>query len=412
MHILTAVHRYLPAATGSEVYAARTSEELVQRGHRVSVCCTNEVNAAEGSYAPAGTTTVNGVTVHRFADAGFYGLPAIEIAAPLRRLAGRLGLHTLWGSLNDAGGARVVREMLRHDADLIHAVPVPHVEIASSVVLKRLREIPIAATPFYHYALPAFTVHDRHWGPVLAQFDVVVASTEAESAYLGRIGVPPERIRRLGVGVEFDAIHGSDAGPWRQELGIPGDAFCVLAASANLASEEKGIPYLLKAAQRLPALHFVFAGGSTAQWAALARQHGVSRNCHYAGFVSGLRKYQLYNACDAFALPSIADAAGIVYLEAMSAGKPVVLSDLASMVEMGRGAGLNVPFANVDAIVAALTRLRDEESLYRELSLKAVQVAREHAWPAIAARLEAVFQDTVRNHDAAAARPSRAAGGT
>jgi phosphatidyl-myo-inositol dimannoside synthase len=105
----------------------------------------------------------------------------------------------------------------------------------------------------------------------------------------------------------------------------------ILTVGRWLASERyKGMDTLISALPRLlprwPELQLALVGeGDDRAWLAdLAEQCGVESHVH---FLSGLSYQELascYSACEIFALPSLAEGFGLVYLEAMACGKPVI----------------------------------------------------------------------------------------
>jgi phosphatidylinositol alpha-1,6-mannosyltransferase len=105
----------------------------------------------------------------------------------------------------------------------------------------------------------------------------------------------------------------------------------VLTVGRWVASERyKGMDTLITALPRLltrwPELQLAAVGeGDDRAWLeSLSEEHGVSRHVH---FLSGLSYAELaacYAACEMFALPSRGEGFGLVYLEAMSLGKPVI----------------------------------------------------------------------------------------
>jgi phosphatidylinositol alpha-1,6-mannosyltransferase len=105
----------------------------------------------------------------------------------------------------------------------------------------------------------------------------------------------------------------------------------VLTVGRLLATERyKGMDTLITALPRLltrwPEVQLAIAGqGDDRPWLEdLAEKNGVNRHVH---FLSGLSYSELaacYNACEIFALPSRGEGFGLVYLEAMACGKPVI----------------------------------------------------------------------------------------
>jgi len=103
-------------------------------------------------------------------------------------------------------------------------------------------------------------------------------------------------------------------------------------------------------------------------WRALARQLGVDDRVVFVGAVRDAELPAYYAACDVFVLPSSerSEAFGLVQLEAMAAGKPVVSTELGtgtSFVNVDGETGFVVPARDARALAAAITRLIDEPAL-------------------------------------------------
>lgn len=88
-----------------------------------------------------------------------------------------------------------------------------------------------------------------------------------------------------------------------------------------------------------PGLRWVIAGpdvhGHRTKLEEAARKMGVSDRLQFAGVVTEQEKNMLYAGCKALVFPSLAEGFGLPVLEAMSAGKPVFLSALTSLPEIG-----------------------------------------------------------------------------
>lgn len=143
--------------------------------------------------------------------------------------------------------------------------------------------------------------------------------------------VKPEKIRVLpwALDPDFEAIPANGA-----KLKLPHDypgGRVILTVGRWLANERyKGMDTLITTLPRLltrwPELQLLAVGdGNDRGWLEeLAEHSGVKRHVH---FLSGLSSEELaacYSACEIFALPSGGEGFGLVYLEAMARGKPVI----------------------------------------------------------------------------------------
>jgi glycosyltransferase involved in cell wall biosynthesis len=143
----------------------------------------------------------------------------------------------------------------------------------------------------------------------------------------------------------------------------------------------KGFEYLVRAMSQVNGnLLIVGDGPLRGKLLDLTAQLGLGEKVHFAGNVPGdLTPY--YHAADLFALPSVArsEAFGIVQIEAMAAGRPVVNTQLDSgvpYVSLHEETGLTVPPADPDALAKALNRLLDNGDLRESLG----QAARARAY--------------------------------
>jgi phosphatidylinositol alpha-mannosyltransferase len=85
---------------------------------------------------------------------------------------------------------------------------------------------------------------------------------------------------------------------------------------------------------------------------------------------------------------------GIVLLEAMAGGTPVVASRIEGYTELlgGNDCAVLVPPRDPDALAAALAALLGDEGRRHSLGARGAIKAREYDWPAIAVRLESIYE--------------------
>lgn len=166
----------------------------------------------------------------------------------------------------------------------------------------------------------------------------------------------------------------------------------------------KGFDVLIRALASVDSDAVLLIGGVgplTEQWRELARSCGVADRVHFVGLVSEEDLPAYYHACDIFCLPatSNAEAFGIVQVEAMAAGKPVISTSLSSGVSYVNShevTGLQVPPNDVDALAAAINRLLADMELCARLGAQArVRALTEYSRETMAQRTLAVYREVI-----------------
>jgi rhamnosyl/mannosyltransferase len=144
----------------------------------------------------------------------------------------------------------------------------------------------------------------------------------------------------------------------------------------------KGVDVLLKAMRRLPGvkLNIVGKGYADAEYRAMAARFGLN-NVHFLGAVSDDELWRLYAESHVFVLPSTEmEFFGLVILEAMASGCAPIISDLPGPVEVVGDVGRIVPRLDVEALVAAISELRDSPETLAAVSERARERASRYTW--------------------------------
>ncbi|MBC7379203.1 MAG: glycosyltransferase [Burkholderiaceae bacterium] len=144
----------------------------------------------------------------------------------------------------------------------------------------------------------------------------------------------------------------------------------------------KGFGVLLEAARSLDAM--VIIGGSgplSAELRLRAAELGIADKVFFPGRIPEDQLAAYFNACDVFTLPSIGltEGFGLVQLEAMACGKPVVCSQLGNgvnVVNRDGETGLSVPPGDAAALAGALAGLLGDDALRERLGAQARDWAR------------------------------------
>ena len=139
----------------------------------------------------------------------------------------------------------------------------------------------------------------------------------------------------------------------------------------------KGFRYLVEALRNLDNNYKLFIIGDGEEFVMLQQlimEHKLSERVVLLGVQSDIVKNAYLRACDVFVLPSIykSEAFGIVQIEAMAFGKPVISTRIegsgVDWVNLDGESGLTVPIKNYESISDKIKLLREDRELYNKLS--------------------------------------------
>jgi D-inositol-3-phosphate glycosyltransferase len=111
-----------------------------------------------------------------------------------------------------------------------------------------------------------------------------------------------------------------------------------------------------------------------------------------------------YASADVVVMPSRYESFGMVALEAMACGTPVVASDVGGLSFIVRDGetGFLVPEGDARAMAECLSCILHDAELRAQLGARGVEVAREYAWTRIADQIEALYGEVMAEHPRAA----------
>lgn len=228
--------------------------------------------------------------------------------------------------------------------------------------------------------------------PLLRGAAGIICTTQLEADRLVTYGAQPARCV-VSLPVPFASVSAAAGTAFRAQHGIPDDAPVVLFMSR--VDYKKGleflIPALASAKREFPKLRFVLAGTGEAGFLTrihqLLDQHGLRGWTTELGFVSGAAKQGAFSAANLFALPSLNENFGIVLVEAMSAGLPLLISDQVyiqkEVLEAGAGRMCTTSAASCTSTLVEMLRQPDRLA---ELGRRARALATENFGVAAATR--------------------------
>ena len=300
---------------------------------------------------------------------------------------------------------RSIRRVIRHERirfDLIHA----HFVWPNGHAAVRLGEefdVPVVITA-HGYDIYDLPYRDDAWRQLISyaitRADRVVAVSESTRRCATEVapGVDPVVIPN---GYRADVFRPLDAESCRRQLGLPLDRTIVLTAGGFVP--EKGQRYLIEAASILE------ARGKDIFWVLMGmgrlhndlvdriRRLGLEDRFLLPGWADHAAMPTWMNACDLFALPSISESFGLVQVEAMACGKPVIATMNGGSEEIvtSTDIGMLVPAADAEALAEAIT-----EGLHRPWSSATIRLfAEKYRWDVGVERLMNLYADLLKRSE-------------
>jgi len=210
-----------------------------------------------------------------------------------------------------------------------------------------------------------------------------------------------DRIGELPNGV--DTVVFSPGEPHRRLYRVcglaPGDRVVLLVAGLDRAHFFKGVDIFLKALSQLPGeIKGVIAGDGDLRpaYEATANSLGLAGRVFFAGRIPDGDLPDYYRLADVTVLPSVTmgEAFGLVLLESMACGTPVIASNLPgvrTVVADGQD-GFLAPPGDADSLVICIQRLLDDTLLQLEFGRRGrAKMEEKYAWPVVVDQLEQVY---------------------
>ena len=249
-----------------------------------------------------------------------------------------------------------VKALLRQEQfDLIH-LHEPLIPVLPYLVLLNSRSVNVATFHAFRASSPWYTAFKPYMTFMMSRLDARIAVSEPARDFVSQYFHGPYDI--VPNGIDVDRFRDVEPFPWARD-GVPRILFV-----GRYNEPRKGFKYLLRALpsiqQQFPDARLVVVGGGKPdRFDGLMERYGV-RNVDFVGLVSPEELPRYYASCELFCAPSTSgESFGIVLLEAMASGRPVVAGDIPgyrSVMTNGKE-GLLVPPKNPHALALAIVRL-------------------------------------------------------
>ena len=310
---------------------------------------------------------------------------------------------------------KLIYKPLNYDLDIVHAhSPIPYSDLPALLYAKR-KNVPFLLT--YQFdgqetggsfmRNTGVSIYNKVFiNRVLDSAEVIIATTRsyAEESpflknYLEKIVVIPNGINIEEVTTTLTKEES------RTNLGLPLKTKIILFFGSLVPY--KGPDILLKAfkiiKKEFPEVKLIFAGRGQLllELQDMAKQFDLDNDVIFLGFVEEEEKALYYKSADIFCLPStnMAESFGIVNLEAMASGIPIVGSNLGGIpdiIKEGENGLLAKPCDHKSLANALLTLLKDDD-LREKMGNNGRKMVTDYSWDKIAKETEKLYRDVLDN---------------
>ena len=349
------------------------------------------------TYAGLESHEVHGIPVHRYRYFTKKREVVTHEAGAMNNMVGRRDLMLPAFSLVGAGMAAAARLCRKNAYDVIHSHwPLPMGLPAQAGAWASKNRPRLVAT--FHGAEVALAKRKSHYRPLLRyltqNLDTAIANSASTAATVRELTGVEATV--IPFGPPRGAVN-LDRGPEDAGVGTSEDELPIVLAVGRMI-ERKGFPVLVRAAEKLRGRAQVVIVGGGEHEPVVRREverKKVGDVVRLAGRLSNEELSDLYGRCAVLCLPAIVDSRGeteglgVVLIEAMSHGKPVVASRLGGIVDAVEDEenGLLVHPNDPEVLADALLRVTEDRKLAEKLGNAGRERAKRlFSWDSIAER--------------------------
>jgi len=241
---------------------------------------------------------------------------------------------------------------------------------------------------------------------------LIAVSSLTKDIFLQEYKINPEKVSVIHPGVDLNDYATADKRSIREtirkEYGFRSEEPIILFASMNF--EIKGLDDILFSLAKLKAQNhkfkFIVAGkGNIKKYTKIAKEAQIISDIIFTGPLNKENLIRMYLASDLYIMLSKFDTFGMVVLEAMAAGVPVIISGnvgAKDLVRENKNGFVIHNTSDTDDIAAKIALLLDE-NIRRPMAAAAYQTASQNTWDSVAAKYQSIYEDIL----AAKARQAR-----
>ena len=339
MKILQTPVRFKPYIGGVENYVYELSKQLVRQGHEVKVICANES-------APKAQDLIEGIEVNRLKYIGKIANTNITPLLAVKLLSEEFDvIHTHLPTPWSADWSAITSFLRRKKLVVTY-----HNDIVGKGVSKYIAK-------FYNMTMLKF---------ILGRAHKIIITQAKYPDYSPHLKKYKDKIVVIPVGVDTKRFR-----PMKK-IKKSNNTVGFLSVLDEY-HRYKGLDYLLKAIahakEKIPDIKLM-VGGSGAlflEYKKMAKELGIEKNVEFLGFIPDNKLAEFYNKLEVFVLPSTSyeqEGFGIVALEALACGTPVITTDIAGIAKdiKRQNPGIAIKPKDADDMARMIIKLLSKKS--------------------------------------------------
>ena len=302
----------------------------------------------------------------------------------IAKLLPRQSSNAFWGFQGSAHQSLLAAKQANKLA--IVELATAHVKASVEILGEEAKLHPDFADSLDNLVFPDFYQKRLEEEPHIA--DLCIAASAFTKQTMLADGIAEDKIITLPLGFDMDYV------PYQPSVKPGFESKPLRLLYAGTLTQRKGIKYLLNVMQQLKSENITLTciGGIQGSGDGLKAYNGLFT---HIPAVSQLEMFKLYQEYDALVLPTVFEGFGLVIVEAMAAGLPVITTPHSIGPELISNSenGYIVPIRNENALLEAIVSLRSKsQEEYQAMRLSARKTVESYTWKAYQTRLAEVCQ--------------------
>jgi glycosyltransferase involved in cell wall biosynthesis len=365
-----------PVTGGVESHVYSLTNELLRLGHDVTVLCSDSNKS--GPRLKSRETNHSGIKIKRFFN--WFSLSYY---------------HKFYPGL--------LFYLLSNDFDILHVHGFRKIETFFALFAGWVKKKPVVLTT--HNPFPTSSrgklnkffvwLHDKTLGrwftKKLSKIITIVPSEEA--LFIEQFNVPKDRIARIPNGLDQRFVQMGEKENIYKEYNIEKTKWKSIISTCCRLNYAKGLQNLKYAVDNMPDSLFIIAGGDDGYLGELKKIYFNNPNVFFTEkFLAPEKLVDIFAASDIFVLPSLHEAFGIVLLEAMVQGTPVVATNVGGPNEIiTKEVGIVIDPLNQELWYHTLRNLLDHPNKLAKMRKAAIAYSKNFNWEILSKQIEDIY---------------------